>query len=116
MMPMTLPFQETHGVPQEVGEAGHSEVFDLGELLSHHILDAKEFELFGLSIPSVHLQPIQLGGLTLDMSPSKHLVLMLMAATNPPRSNTSEWPAASGFYTLYVRLIVEPESMKDEGD
>ncbi|MEZ4417410.1 MAG: F0F1 ATP synthase subunit A [Gemmatimonadota bacterium] len=62
--------------------AGHGEgAFDLGEMLSHHILDAAEYELPLIGpVHFPHFEPIHLGPIALDLSPSKHLVLMLLAA------------------------------------
>ena len=61
--------------------AEHAEApFDLGETLGHHILNAPDYELpFGV-LPLPHFDPLQIGGLTLDFSFSKHLVLLLLAA------------------------------------
>ena len=43
-----LPQESGAIVPQEHGaapEEGHGEAFDLGEVLSHHILNSREYEL-----------------------------------------------------------------------
>lgn len=68
---------DTHGAAAE----GHSEVFNLGEMLSHHILNSNEMEF--PFIGAVHLPefaPVQVAGMAIDLSPSKHVVLMLLAA------------------------------------
>ncbi len=59
---------------------GHSEVFDLGELLAHHILNSREIEYPGGVIELPHFEPVQIAGLLIDFSPTKHLVLMLFSA------------------------------------
>ena len=59
---------------------GHSEVFDLGEMLSHHILNATYYEGPGFVWQMPHWDPIQIGGLAIDLSPTKHGVLMVLAA------------------------------------
>lgn len=77
---MTILSQEP-AAPQEPAGAGHEGPFDLGEMLSHHILDGPAYELPFLG--EVHLpewEPFQVGGLMIDMSISKHVVLLLLAA------------------------------------
>jgi F-type H+-transporting ATPase subunit a len=61
--------------------AGHSQDFDLGEMIIHHVTDAREWELepFG----ALHLpqwDPIHIAGLTIDLSPTKHVLFMVAAA------------------------------------
>lgn len=78
-MSVLAALQEPTGQdPNAHGQSG--EEFDLGSMIGHHILDSEELELpFG----AVHLptwEPLQIGALTLDLSPSKHVVLMLLAA------------------------------------
>ena len=57
---------------------------DLQGMLMHHLLDSNEieFEIMGRGFVW-HLpqwEPIHLGGLTLDLSPTKHIVFMMLAA------------------------------------
>jgi F-type H+-transporting ATPase subunit a len=57
---------------------------DLSEMLMHHLTDGREIE-FGLLgwQKVIHLpewEPIHIGGLTLDLSPTKHVVFMGLAA------------------------------------
>lgn len=54
--------------------------FDLGEMLSHHILNAAEWELPGFVWHMPHWEPIQIAGLSIDLSPTKHSVLLVVAA------------------------------------
>ena len=53
---------------------------DVGGMLMHHLADASEIALpWGLwHLPQ--WPPIHLGGLTIDFSPTKHVVFMLLAA------------------------------------
>ena len=72
-------------VAQEHGESeaqDHGGPFDLGEMLGHHILDAPELELPGVVVHLPHWDwaVFQLGAATVDMSPTKHVVLLLLAA------------------------------------
>lgn len=73
-------------VEERAEEAAHSaeggeHAFDLGEMLSHHILNSSEYELpFMEPIHLPHWEPIQIAGMSIDMSPSKHVVLLLFAA------------------------------------
>ncbi|MGI9625825.1 MAG: F0F1 ATP synthase subunit A [Longimicrobiales bacterium] len=77
-----LGLQEAHSA-QDAADAAHGaegEAFDLGEMLSHHILNSTEYELpFGLVWHMPHFEPIYIGGLAINLSPSKHMVLMLLA-------------------------------------
>ena len=76
-----LALLQEHAAPQEAAGAGHEGPFDLGGMLAHHILDSGEYEL--PFIGPVHLptwEPIRLGGLAVDLSISKHVVLLLLAA------------------------------------
>jgi F-type H+-transporting ATPase subunit a len=48
----------------------------------HHIGNSHELELpFVGVVPLPHFPPIHIGGLSIDLSPTKHLVFMLLAAT-----------------------------------
>ncbi len=57
---------------------------DLQGMLTHHLLDADYWDAvtpFGeLKIYFPHFDPVQLGPLTVDLSPTKHVVFMLLAA------------------------------------
>lgn len=58
---------------------------DLQYMLMHHLLDQKEIELQVLGFgPVIHLpefDPVQIGPIALNLSPTKHLVFILLAAT-----------------------------------
>jgi F-type H+-transporting ATPase subunit a len=65
---------------------GAEEAPDLQGMLMHHLLDGSEieFQIFGVG-PVIHLDrfaipPIHLGGLTIDLSPTKHVVFLFLAA------------------------------------
>jgi F-type H+-transporting ATPase subunit a len=70
------------GAVQESGRAGRAP--DLGEMLMHHLVDGHEIEVGFLGWEWIfHLpewEPIHIGGLALDFSPTKHVVFMLVAA------------------------------------
>ncbi len=53
----------------------------LGEMIMHHVTDSRVMEV--PFVGPVHLPrwaPIHVGGLTIDLSPTKHVVMMLIAA------------------------------------
>jgi F-type H+-transporting ATPase subunit a len=54
---------------------------DVGGMLMHHLADSRELELpFLGAVELPHWEPIHLGALTIDLSPTKHVVFMLLAA------------------------------------
>jgi len=59
--------------------AGHGEE-DIGTTLMHHLTDAPELELPWGVVHLPHFEPLQLGPLTLDLSPTKHVVFLFLAA------------------------------------
>ncbi len=55
--------------------------FDIGEMIFHHTGDAHELDFEPLGI--IHLprwDPIHLGSFTVDLSPTKHVVFLILAA------------------------------------
>ena len=71
---------QQHGAAQEP-QAGHEGGFDLAEMLGHHILNSREYELpFVGYVPLPHWPELAVGGLTIDVSPTKHVILLLLAA------------------------------------
>ncbi len=54
--------------------------FDLGSMLMGKVSDAPYIELGGLQIPLPQWDPIQIGAFAIDLSPSKNVVFMLLAA------------------------------------
>ena len=74
-------FQGQEGATHEAAQGAPP---DLERMLMHHLTDGKEieFEILGRGF-TVHLpewDPIHIGQLTLDLSPTKHTVFMLIAA------------------------------------
>lgn len=71
---------QAHGAQAEGGESAP----DLQGMLMHHLADSQylEFQILGrgfvFELP--HWDPIHLGPLTLDLSPTKHVVFMLLSA------------------------------------
>jgi len=54
--------------------------FDLGAMLISKVTDHDYFELPGLKVYLPHWEPIQLGALVIDLSPTKYVVFLLLAA------------------------------------
>ena len=72
--------EAVQAVEHAADAAEHSEVFDLGATLGHHILNSSEWELPFFTWDLPHFEPIHLGPVTLDLSFSKHLMLLFLAA------------------------------------
>jgi len=54
---------------------------DIGGMLMHHLVDNRAIELpFLGAVELPRWEPIHLGGLTIDLSPTKHVVFMVLAA------------------------------------
>ena len=54
---------------------------DIGGTILHHITNSNELELPFLGIVKLpHFDPVHIGGLTIDLSPSKHVVMMWIVA------------------------------------
>jgi len=81
-MALTTMIQGAAAAAQEHG--GQESTPDLQGMLTHHLLDGSEIELellgrgFVWHLP--HFEPLHLGPLTLDLSPTKHVVFMVLAA------------------------------------
>ena len=70
-----------HGVEEAAGHGGAEAAPDIGGMLMHHLVDAPYLEL--PFVGEVHLpswEPLHLAGLTIDLSPTKHVVFMVLAA------------------------------------
>ena len=81
--PIAVAVAQEHGQEHGPSETdGHGGPFDLGEMLAHHILDAPELELPGVAVHLPHWDwaVFHLGAAEVDMSPSRHVVLLLFAA------------------------------------
>ncbi len=71
--------------PEEVGVQGEEAhgvggPVDLGEMILHHLVDLHELELPWGVFHLPQWEPVTIGPLTVDFSPTKHVVLMLFAA------------------------------------
>ncbi len=69
--------------PGHPAEAGHGLTMEgLPDFISHHIGDAKDIEFAGghWSLESLSVEPIHLGPVALDLSPTRQLVVMLAVA------------------------------------
>jgi F-type H+-transporting ATPase subunit a len=78
-MTATALQQAGQGAPAHGAEGGAP---DLGGTLMHHIMDAHEIELpLGIATwPLPEWEPLHLGPLAIDVSPTKHVVFLLLAA------------------------------------
>src|SRR5262249_52604980 len=76
------PDRRNHGIPATF--AGRLMVASIVQEIdiAHHIGNSHSIELpFVGEVALPHFPPIHIGGLTIDLSPTKHLVFMLLAAT-----------------------------------
>lgn len=69
-----------HGVEQAAGHGAAEAVPDIGGMLMHHLADTQEIELPWGVIHLPHWEPLHIAGLTIDLSPTKHVVFMAIAA------------------------------------
>lgn len=106
---------------QELGHgaevAGGLSMEELPDWISHHIGDSKEIEFAGghWSLESLSLDPLQLGSVVIDLSPTRQLVVMIVVAILLPlifipvaraiRSKGLE-RAPSGFANSMESLII----------
>jgi F-type H+-transporting ATPase subunit a len=67
----------SHSSPQGVAE--HGEGFSFGELL-HHMNDGPELEIPGGHVELPQFPPMNIGGIEIDLSPTKHVVFLLIAS------------------------------------
>jgi F-type H+-transporting ATPase subunit a len=82
--------QESRGIDpaaEHKGGGGHGAGDERVDIITPHITDASHMEVpywappFYKEVHLPHFAPVQLGGLTLDLSPTKHVVMLLLAAT-----------------------------------
>ena len=106
---MTLKAGET------VQEGGADQPFDLGEMLMGKVADGHYVDLAGLRIPLPEWDPVQIGALTIDLSPTKNVVFMLFAAflcvltfwiAGRAYRELSEEDAPSGFANAVESMVV----------
>jgi F-type H+-transporting ATPase subunit a len=72
MLGLAAPARATGAGAQEHGPGASAQID-----IAHHLGNSHEF--LGVELP--RFAPVQIGGLTIDFSPTKHLVFMLVAAT-----------------------------------
>lgn len=73
--------RDATAAPQETAqEYGSEGAFDLGEMLMGKVSDAAYVDLGWFKIPLPHWDPIQIGALTIDLSPTKNVAYMAIAA------------------------------------
>ena len=93
-----IQLQEHASEPQEaVAEDAHAEEAheEWGtSVMMHHIIDSDEIEFFGWTIHLPEWEPIRVGSLEIDMSPSKHTVFLWIATL---LTLLTVWTAASRF-------------------
>jgi F-type H+-transporting ATPase subunit a len=66
----------------EAASHGLGAISEIPTFISHHLEDAREFEFAGMHFDfrSMALEPIHIGGLTLDFSPTRQLFFIFLAA------------------------------------
>jgi F-type H+-transporting ATPase subunit a len=72
--------QGTEAVGQALEHAGEQSGPDIGGMLMHHLVDERVVALPGWTWELPHWAPIQIGGLSIDLSPTKHVVFLCIAA------------------------------------
>lgn len=72
--------QEAAQTPAAQDPVAEEGIFDLGYMLMGKVSDAPYIDIAGYQIPLPQWDPIQIGALTLDLSPSKNVVFILLAA------------------------------------
>jgi F-type H+-transporting ATPase subunit a len=71
--------EAAHGAPEPHGLGS---IADIPDYISHHLEDAREMEFAGLhfDMSSLAFDPIHIGPLTLDMSPTRQLIFIFLSA------------------------------------
>jgi F-type H+-transporting ATPase subunit a len=83
LAPEAVQHGAEQAVEQGVAEGAHAAadgVPDIGGMLMHHLADAQELEFPWGVIHLPHWEPVHVAGLTIDLSPTKHVVFMAIAA------------------------------------
>lgn len=109
-------FQE--GAQQAAEEAaahGAGEEFNFGEMIMHHLVDSSEMEVPWGVIHLPEWEPIHIGSLAIDLSPSKHVVFLVLAAiivfllftlvSRVVRSRIEEGKAPTGFANAIEAMV-----------
>jgi F-type H+-transporting ATPase subunit a len=104
--------REATEAPQENGSG---QAFDLGEMLMGKVADAPYVDLVWFKIPLPQWDPIQIGFLTIDMSPTKNVAYMFFAAVlcvitfliaGRAYRNLSDEDAPSGFANAVESFVL----------
>lgn len=104
--------REATATPQEAETA---QAFDLGEMIMGKVQDAHYVDLTWFRIPLPQWEPIQIGFLTIDMSPTKNVAYMFFAAilcvltfwvAGRAYRRLGEEDAPSGFANAVEALVV----------
>ncbi len=70
-----------HAVEQGAGQSAAGGGPDIGGMLMHHLVDARSIELpFLGALELPRWEPLHLGGLVIDLSPTKHVVFLWIAS------------------------------------
>ena len=91
--------------------AEHGEAFDFNELL-HHMRDGRDLELPGFHIQLPELPPLVIGDLVIDLSVTKHVVFLVIAAVlllvlgAAAARSAKKSPVPRGFGNLMEIIVV----------
>jgi F-type H+-transporting ATPase subunit a len=83
-LPNLFAMLQGGGAAAEAAHEATGETPDVAGMLMHHLLDGNEieFEILGRGfvwhLP--HWEPVHVAGLTLDFSPTRHVVFIVLAA------------------------------------
>ncbi|HLF20653.1 MAG TPA: F0F1 ATP synthase subunit A [Bacteroidota bacterium] len=82
--PEKIPVDTSKTVADTVGvtahaSAGHGDKFEFSHLLDH-IKDSREIEIPFGHVELPQFKPLQIGGMLIDLSPTKHVVFLLVSA------------------------------------
>jgi len=130
-----MSWYQDHQDTSHVSDAGHGLTMEeLPSFIEHHIADAKEIEFLGghWSLESLSVAPIDLGGLLIDFSITRHLLVMLIVGfflvlilvpiARKLRATSDSQRAPSGFanvveaMVLYFRNEVVRRNIGHDGD
>ena len=130
-----MSWYQDHQEESHASDAGHGLTMEeLPSFIQHHIGDAKEIEFLGghWSLEALSVAPIQLGGLSIDFSMTRHLLVMLIVGlllvlslvpiARRLRATSHAQKAPSGFangveaLVLYFRNEVVRRNIGHDGD
>ena len=127
---MTVQGQAAEAVQEGHGLGSISEIPDY---ISHHLEDARVFEFAGfhVDLSALAFEPIRIGGLTLDLSPTRQLLFIFLAAflcvavfvpvarallSRDPAKAPSGFANAMEALVLYFRNEVVRSNIGHDGD